>query len=343
MNLSKGEAKGFFARPDPRCPGILIYGTDAMRVSLKRTELVANVVGPQGEEEMRLERIDGGDLRKQPSLLSDAVKAVGFFPGQRCVVVTDANEFTLKAADAALSDWAEGDAMVVMTAGALKKTSKLLKLFQGHKAARALAIYDDPPTKAEVEEMLQEAGLTRVSPEAMDGLLSLSRTLDPGDFRQLIEKLSLYQIGDNAPLGTQALEHLSPATLDAPLDDILHAVAEGRSGEIGPLIQRLDGQGVAPVTLAIFAGRHFRTLHSAASDPGGAGAGIARARPPVFGPRRERMLRQCQAWGMHRLEAAMRLITEADLTLRSAGQTAPQMAVMERVFIRLAMMAAARK
>jgi DNA polymerase-3 subunit delta len=61
-------------------------------------------------------------------------------------------------------------------------------------------------------------------------------------------------------------------------------------------------------------------------------------RPPVIGPRRDRMLRQAQRWGAPDLEAAVQLLTETDLHLRSAAQTAPQMALVERALIRLAMM-----
>ena len=65
---------------------------------------------------------------------------------------------------------------------------------------------------------------------------------------------------------------------------------------------RLEAQGTAAVTLLIMAVRHFRALHTAASDPGGVGQGMGRLRPPVFGPRRDRMSRQAQGWGMYRLE-----------------------------------------
>jgi DNA polymerase-3 subunit delta len=84
--------------------------------------------------------------------------------------------------------------------------------------------------------------------------------------------------------------------------------------------------------------RHFRQLHVVASDPGGPSEGIGRLRPPVFGPRRDRILRQAQTWGMHRLEQALSLLTDTDLTLRSSAQ-APAMALMERALIRLAMLA----
>jgi DNA polymerase-3 subunit delta len=62
-------------------------------------------------------------------------------------------------------------------------------------------------------------------------------------------------------------------------------------------------------------------------------------RPPVFGPRRDRMIRQAQLWRAERLEIALGMLTDTDLQLRSAGQRAPAMAVVERSLVRLAMMA----
>jgi len=63
-------------------------------------------------------------------------------------------------------------------------------------------------------------------------------------------------------------------------------------------------------------------------------------RPPVFGPRRDRMLRQAQGWGAEKLQQGLTILTDTDLQLRSAAQRAPEMALMERALIRLAMLAA---
>jgi DNA polymerase-3 subunit delta len=122
------------------------------------------------------------------------------------------------------------------------------------------------------------------------------------------------------------------------LDDVLNIVAEARTPEIGPIMAKLVAQGTNPVTLCIGATRHFRTLHAAASDPGGAAQGVGRLRPPVFGPRRDKVVRQASHWGVHRLEAALTVLTDTDLQLRSTSR-APQMALIERTFIRLSMMA----
>ncbi len=340
MKLSPRDAPGYFAKPEPDRAGLLIYGADPMRVALRRQEVIAALIGPEGEAEMRLTRIPGADLRKDPARLADAVKAQGFFAGPRVAFVEDATDAVAPAVTEALEIWRAGDAQVVVTAGQLKPASKLRKLFEGHANAYAAAIYDDPPSRGEIEAILKRAGLGAVSRAAMRDIDALARALDPGDFRQTVEKLALYTLGNAEPVSPEDVAACAPASTEAELDDILHIVAEARAGEIGPVMKRLRAQGVQPVALSIAATRHFRTLYAAASDPGGPAKGIARVRPPVFGPRRDRMQRQAQSWGPARLEEALSLLTDTDLKLRSAGQTAPSMALMERALVRLAMMGA---
>ena len=339
MKLSPREAEGYFARPDPKRTGLLIYGQDAMRVALRRQEVIAALIGPAGEEEMRLTRISASDLRKDPAMLLDAVKAQGFFPGPRVAFVADATDALAPMVTDALADWQEGDAQIIVTAGQLKATSKIRKAFEAHPNAYAVGIYDEPPSREEIERVLGEAGLRDIPGPVMNDLMALARDLDPGDFRQTMEKLALYKIGDETPLTPEDVALCAPSSTEAELDDILDIVAEARAGEIGPVMKRLRGQGVQAVTLCISATRHFRRLYAVAADPDGPGQGIGRLRPPVYGPRRDRILRQAQKWGAPRLEEALRLLTDTDLQLRSAGQRAPAMALVERALIRLSMMA----
>lgn len=341
MKLSPRDAIGYFAKPDPKKAGLLLYGPDAMRIALRRQEVIEALIGPQGEEEMRLTRMSGAEMRKDKAMLMDAMKAQGFFPGPRVAFVEDATDQVADAMKEALFDWREGDAQVIVTAGSLKATSKLRKLFESHPSAYCVAIYADPPSRAEIEATLKKAGVQDISREAMVDIEALSRSIDPGDFRQTLEKLSLYKLSDPSPVSSEDVQNCAPATSEAEVDDVLNIVAEGRTPELGPLMIKIEGQGIDPVALSIFTMRHFRALHAAASDPGGAASGIARARPPIFGPRRERMTRQAQGWGVYKLETALGILTDTDLTLRSSSR-APTMAVMERALIRLAMLAQRR-
>ena len=328
------EAARYCAKPDPARAGLLIFGADAMRVALKRQEAIAALIGPEGEAEMRLVRMSGSDLRKDAALLPDAIKEVGFFPGPRVAFVEEASDGLVETIGAALRDWKPGDAVIVVTAGGLTGKSTLKGLFEKAPNAVSIGLYDDPPSRDEIEAELKRAGLSRIAPEAMADLTVLARALDPGDFRQTLEKVALYKHGDDTPLTTAEVAAMAPATLEAELDEVLHAAAEGRARDVGMLMRRLEGQGVVPVTICLMALRHFRGLHVAATDPGGVAAGLMKAR--IFGPRRDQMQRQAQAWGVKPLESVVAQLLETDLTLRSSSR-APGMALVERMLIRIAM------
>lgn len=342
MKLSTRDAAAYFKKPDTNASGCLIHGEDAVRVGQMRAGLISALLGPNADEEMRLARIAAAELRSDAAALLDAVKAVGFFPGPRAVQVDQATDGLTKTFEAALAEWQRGDAQIIVTAGVLPKRSALRKLFEGSKTAFTAAIYNDPPGRAEIEDLLKTAGLRDVDRDAMVDLEALARTLPAGDFRQTFDKLGLYKRGDATPVSPADLEAVAPLTREAELDDILHATAEAASGAIGPILSRLKAQGVAPVTLCIAALRHFRALHAAASHPGGAEAGLSAQRPPVFGPRRDRLKRQVSRWGRPQLETAISMLVETDLALRSST-SAPQMAMMERTLVRLAMMSGNRR
>ena len=337
MKLGSRDAAGFVARPDLTKSGLLIHGAAPARIALRRKTLVEAVMGPDGEAEMRLTRLSGADLRSDPASLVDALKATGFFPGQRLVWVEEATDGTAKAFAAALEEWRPGDAFLLATAGQLTARSALRKLFEGSKEAYALAIYADPPSRDEVEGMLTKAGVRNLDPDALRDVMTLSQTLDAGDFAQTVEKLALYKLGDDSPVTPLDLIAVAPVVTEAAVDDAIGAMANGGEPGIGRQMSRLGAQGTGPTTLCISATRHFRQLHAAASSGGRPDEALGRLRPPVFGPRRDAMAAQIRSWGAPRLERALKELMDTDLALRSSS-AAPQMALLERAFIRIAMM-----
>lgn len=336
MKLAGAKASGYFAKPDPSHYGILIYGADTMRVALRRKELVTAIVGPNGEEEMRLTRLNAADLRKEPAGLIDGIKAQGFFPGPVAVTVEETTDALTPVIAAALEAWAEGDATLIVSAGSLTAKSKLRKLFEAGGSTMAIGLYNDPPGRDEIAAALKKAGLEDVPNDVMQDVETLARSLEPGDFQQTIEKLGLYMLSAKDPLSANDLAACAPATSDAGMDDAIHAVADGNHATVGLVLSRLFGQGVSPVGLCIATLRHFRVLHAAASHSDGPEAALSRARPPVFGPRRDRMIRQARSWGVAKLERALKELTDTDLALRSA-QKGPDAALVERAFLRVSM------
>jgi DNA polymerase-3 subunit delta len=337
VKLTGPQAMRYLARPDPAHAGLLIFGADGGAVAMRRQEAVAALVGPEGEAEMRLTRMSGADLRRDGAALSDAMRAQGFFPGHRVVLVDDATDGLADVFGAAFAEWRPGDAQIVATSGQqLPAKSALRGVFEGHRTAMCIGLYDDPPTEAEIEAELARAGLARPLPAAAAELAVLARTLDPAEFRQTLERVALYKLGDEAPLTPEEVGALAPLTVEAGVDEVIAAAADGRTADLVRLMARLTGQGVSPVTVCIAALRHFRGLHAMVSDPGGPEAGIGRLRPPPPWKAREGLLAQARRWRPERVEAALALIVETDLTLRSASR-APQAALLERALIRVAM------
>ena len=73
MKLSPRDAAAYFRKPDTTKAGLLIYGQDGMRVALRRQEVIKALTGENAEEEMRLTRLQGADIREAKRVLAHEV------------------------------------------------------------------------------------------------------------------------------------------------------------------------------------------------------------------------------------------------------------------------------
>ena len=338
MKLTSRDTDLFFKSPPKRITGVLIYGNDHMRVSDKRQQLIKSLLGSKADEEMRLARISRENLKKAPEQAIDLCKAQGFFPGERAVLIEEANETIADTIIKAVEEWKDGDATIVVTAGSLKPSSTLRKFFEQKKNTFAVPIYDNPITKFDVQEIIAESGLQNITQEGFAQLATLASDLQPGDFKQTIAKLALYKLKDETPITPQDIINCSPNSNEAEIDEILNVMLAGNEFKVSQILGRLSSQGTLPVTFIIAATRHFKALFSIISNPGGISAGASALRPPIYGPRRDALINQAQKWGPVKIKTAIKLLTATDLQLRSSNQHAPQIALVERLFIRIAML-----
>ena len=332
MKLNGAQVRDYLRRPDPNRAGLLIHGADAVRVAEARRTVLPALLGPDAEEEMRLSRLAADELRRDPAALQDAMQSAGFFPGPRAVWVEGATDGLADVLAAALDSHRPGDGAVIATAGQLPAKSKLRKLFEGHRSAASIALYDDPPGRPEVDEVLKGAGIA-ADRDAVAALLALAADGGPAGLRQAVEKLALYRHGEDGEASASDVAAIAPAPAEPETDAILAAVTDGDGAALARLLRRLPARSGGPTGLMIAALRHFRTLHAVAVS--GAGA----LRPPLFGPRKVAAERAARQWGARRLEEALSILLETDLALRSAGARAPAMPVAERTLVRLAALA----
>jgi DNA polymerase-3 subunit delta len=323
--------------------GALLHGPDAGLVALRRRQLVDFLTDG---DDLRLTRLEPGAAQKDPAGIDAALRARGFFPGRRVVLIEGARDALagplkdILAADpgGAPPGEAGGDAFLVITAQNLTARSALRRLFEGAGDLASLGFYPEPPDEAEVAALLEKAGFVcGLTSEAAQDLASVATRTDRGALLQLIDKIATFSLDLHEPLNQEGLAPLLPAAADSELDRLVAAVAEGRAGAVAPLIARMAAAGVGAAGMLIAAGRHFRQLLGLSVAQDGIEAALGRLRPPAFGPRRQALAAQARKWGPGRLESANRVLFQADRTLRSAGNR-PDMALVERCLIRLAMM-----
>jgi DNA polymerase-3 subunit delta len=342
VKLAGAQAAAFCARPDGALRGALLHGPDSGLVALRRRQLVNFLTE---SDDLRLSRLEPGAAQKDPAEIDTAMRARGFFPGRRVVLIEGARDTLAGPLKSILAGMESGDrvsedAFLVVTAASLTARSALRKLFETAGGLVSLGLYPEPPSEAELAALLDQAGLKcGLTEAAAQDLATVAAQTDRGSLLQLIEIVSVFSLNREAPLDSEALAPLLPATTDSALDRLVVAVAEGRAEAVGPLISRLVAAGVGAAGMLIATGRHFRQLLGLATARDGIDAALGRLRPPAFGPRRQALAAQSRRWGPGRLESANRLLFHADRTLRSAGSR-PDRALVERCLIRLAMMVA---
>ena len=335
LKLKAAEAKAFTAKPDLSLGAILVYGPDPLLVSYGRDMILQNLLAR--ETDTGHERIATDQLRRIPDALLTMIKAQGFFAGRQVISVEAANDLACEATKRALDGRADDDGWLLLSAGQLRPKSKLRKLFESHKRAMAVPIYDLSFSPREVRELLDKAHLKKIDADAMKDLETLGRNLAPQMFLQTVEKLRLYKRDqENDRVQTSDIEACTAREDDRSLDDLIADLVAQRTRRISPALRQVYARGQNPVALLIRAQREFRAIFSAASHPEGPISGVATLRPPVFGPRREQMIRHVSKWGVIGAGGALRNLLSVDRIVRSEAKV-PAQAAVERAFLRISM------
>lgn len=337
MKLSGRDAARFCKNPDHSLKAALIHGPDAGTVAVRRRELTAALLGEDADD-LRLSQLQAADVRKDASLLDTELKARGFFPGRRVVVVESATDGMSKTLSAILDTTDIEDAFLVLTAGVLPARSSLRKLFENDHSLAGLHLFQEIPNHTDIDEMLRNAGLKHgVEPDGAAILAELARNTDYGSFTQLIDLIAIFGVNQTTPLTAESISNVAPVQQDAEVDRFIEAVAHGKPTAIGPILSRLQVSGTKAVTLLIALQRQFRQMHLVGTAAGGPEAGLALVKPPLWGARKSEMQSLVRRWQPRRLEQAIQILLDTDASVRSSAR-APEMAVVERCALRLAMM-----
>ncbi|MCY7280048.1 MAG: DNA polymerase III subunit delta [Sphingomonas bacterium] len=148
MKLIKGAIDRAIDRPDPATRFYLFYGPDDAGSRYLATRLLDSL----GAEKFA---VHAAMVKGDPAVLADEASAMALFGGPRAVWIEPAGE---EIADgvASLLDAGSVESPVIAIAGALRKTSGLLKLAEAHGAAAAIISYI--PEGRDADQMVIAAG-----------------------------------------------------------------------------------------------------------------------------------------------------------------------------------------
>ena len=248
MKIDKRRIGRVVDEPDASVRFYLFHGPDQSQSRGLATRLV------QGLGADRFIVISNA-VRSDPAALADEAGALALFGGKRVIWVEPAGEDIFAGVEAVLAAPAL-ESPVVAIAGALRKTSGLLKLAEASPAAVAFASY--PPEGEDAVRMIVDVarrfGL-KVSPPVAERIAAASGN-DQAIAAQELDKLALF-VGAS-PQTPKALDHDAVDAVGADLaeGDFLRLADLALSGRMSELVEELGrlpalGSQVIPAVRAL--------------------------------------------------------------------------------------------
>jgi DNA polymerase-3 subunit delta len=210
VKASKASIGRSVDQPDAKIRFYLFHGPD----EAQSRALAARLVEVLGATKFV---IAGGALKSDPALLTDEASAMNLFGGKRVVWVEPATK-DIEPGVAALLEGPPGESPVVAIAGALPKTSALLKVAESSPEALAFAAF--APEGQDAERMVIDVGRRfglKISPPVAARIADGARN-DQAIAAQELQKFALYI--DASPHAPKELDH-------GAIDDVGADNAEG--------------------------------------------------------------------------------------------------------------------
>lgn len=317
MKANRGQIEKALDAPPADCRFFLLYGPDEAG-SATLAKRLERAMGPEAE---RID-LDGSTLRDDPARLADEAASFSMFGDKRWIRVNGMGEESLPALTALLEAEAAGNPVIAI-AGALKATSKLLKLALDHKQTMAFVSYQPDAREAEqiAIAIAREGGL-RLSSELGRRIADLTngdRTLMAGE----VEKLILYL--DAAPdrpreATEEALDALSADNPDSDAAPLVNAVLggdlRGMHRELGRLAEA--GTAMAAVLRPLLSrAMLLANIRADFDDSGRLEGAVEAAGKAVFWKEKGVVTRQVRIWDASGIARVIQRLAQAERASRS--------------------------
>lgn len=321
---------------------MLFYGPDEGLIR-EYAITAARTVTDDLNDAFRVVQLSGADLKTDPARLPDEAAAISMFGGRRVLRLTNIAD-TQTGLLAGFLDAPVGDALIVIEAGELGKTSKLRKLFEAASNAVIIACYSDNTVDltAMIKLAVRGEGFT-IRPDAITYLssnFSDNRMIN----RQELEKLFLYMgPGRGGEISLADVQAIADDQGTQDLDEICNAVGSGDAGMLDRALARAYAGNLAAVAIIRAVANYMLRLQQlAAQTAQGASVdtAIRKLRPPVHFSQADGLRAQTRRWGLARTSQALDVLLQAEIHCKTTGM--PDLAICSRALMQLAQTASSR-
>jgi DNA polymerase-3 subunit delta len=322
MIVSNSAADQFLKRPLGGEIFFLVHGNDEGLIRERVRKLVDRALGGD-QDPLRLVRLDGDVVAKEPGLLADEAQAISMFGGNRVVWLTAQSRDLLTALEP-LFKAPPAECAIIVEAGSLKRGSELRSLFERDAKAAAIECYPDDRRSlaALIEEEARAANLG-VPTEVREALLELLGA-DRMTTRNEIAKLMLYARGRGA-ITAQDVEAIVSDAAPSMLDEAIDAAFAGETRAADKAAHAyLAGGGDASLLLGAVIRQagllHRLRLEMESGRPFETALQAVRAR--VFFARKTALERAANRWSATRLNRLFAPLQAAALRVRQDAEIA---------------------
>lgn len=321
MKANRGQIEKALDAPPADIRLFLLHGPDeAGSVALaKRLE---RAMGDQAE---RVD-LDGPVLREDPARLADEAASFSMFGDRRWIRISGMGDESVPAVTALFEAEAAGNPVIAI-AGAIKSTSKLLKLAIESPMAMAFASYQPDAREAEqiAAAIAREGGL-RLGSDLARRIVELAngdRALMAGE----IEKLILYldAAPDSPKEGTaEALDALSADNPDSDAAPLVNAVLGGDLRAMHRELGRLAETGTAMAAVLrplLTRAMLIANIRMSFDEGGRLEAAVESAGKQVFWKDKGVVTRQVRLWDAPGIARVIQRLAQAERASRSGRGT----------------------
>ena len=256
--VNNAAADGFIQRLPKGVCFYLVHGPDEGLAHERIQAIVWTLIG-RDSDPMRLVRLEGDIVAREPGGLADEAYAVSMFGGARAIWI-DAQGRDLLPALEPLFARPPSDCTILIKAGQLKKGAGLRAAFERSPIGAAIECYSDDPSALEslIDAEARAAGLA-IAPEARAALVALLGA-DRQTTRGEIAKLVLYARGKSG-ITAEDVEAIVSDAAPSNLDDLIDQALLGDLKAVEASAMRFFHEGGDPDHLMMQLVARLTLLH----------------------------------------------------------------------------------